>query len=160
MQPDSQFTERRGHPRATYMTLLRPQLRLPFGTHPVLDASQTGIRVHHSVPVRPKLGSVLQGTLEFAHGEPPLQVSGTSPGQKRVLDFGAGHPPGYLPMTALQDQYPEDFSHCYGCGRLNSHGLHVKSEWKDGEAVARFTPGAVPYRDAGLRLWRAHRFAD
>ena len=58
------------------MTLLRPQLRLPFGTHPVLDASQTGIRVHHSMPVRPKLGSVLQGTLEFAHGEPPLQVSG------------------------------------------------------------------------------------
>ena len=43
-------------------------------------------------------------------------------------------------MTALQDHYPEDFSHCYGCGRLNSHGLHVKSEWKDGEAVARFTP--------------------
>ena len=43
-------------------------------------------------------------------------------------------------MSALQDLYPEDFSHCYGCGRLNSHGLHVKSVWKDGEAVARFTP--------------------
>lgn len=43
-------------------------------------------------------------------------------------------------MTYLQANYPEDFSHCYGCGRLNSHGLHVQSEWKDGEAVARFTP--------------------
>jgi acyl-coenzyme A thioesterase PaaI-like protein len=43
-------------------------------------------------------------------------------------------------MTALQDKYPEDFSHCYGCGRLNRHGHHVKSEWKDGEATARFTP--------------------
>lgn len=43
-------------------------------------------------------------------------------------------------MPALQDLYPDDFSHCYGCGRLNSAGLHVKSEWKDGESVARFTP--------------------
>jgi acyl-coenzyme A thioesterase PaaI-like protein len=43
-------------------------------------------------------------------------------------------------MTALQDLYPEDFSHCYGCGRLNSHGHHVKSIWTDGEATARFTP--------------------
>lgn len=43
-------------------------------------------------------------------------------------------------MTALQDLYPEDFSHCYGCGRLNADGLHVKSEWRDGECVARFRP--------------------
>ena len=45
-------------------------------------------------------------------------------------------------MTALQDLYPDDFAHCYGCGRLNTHGLHVKSEWHDGEAVARFQPPA------------------
>lgn len=43
-------------------------------------------------------------------------------------------------MTALQDKYPDDFSHCYGCGRLNRHGLHVKSEWQGSEAIARFTP--------------------
>ncbi|HKP28967.1 MAG TPA: PaaI family thioesterase [Gemmatimonadales bacterium] len=43
-------------------------------------------------------------------------------------------------MAALQDLYPEDFSHCYGCGRLNAHGHHVQSIWKDGEATARFTP--------------------
>lgn len=49
-------------------------------------------------------------------------------------------------MTMLQDLYPEDFSHCYGCGRLNSHGLHVKSEWIDGEAIARFLP--APYHMA------------
>jgi acyl-coenzyme A thioesterase PaaI-like protein len=42
--------------------------------------------------------------------------------------------------TALQDLYPDDFAHCYGCGRLNAHGLHVKSEWRDGTGVARFTP--------------------
>ncbi len=43
-------------------------------------------------------------------------------------------------MKPLQDLYPDDFSHCYGCGRLNADGLHVKSEWHDGEAVARFHP--------------------
>jgi len=41
-------------------------------------------------------------------------------------------------MRALQDLYPDDFAHCYGCGRLNADGLHVKSEWHDDEAVARF----------------------
>lgn len=49
-------------------------------------------------------------------------------------------------MAALQDLYPDDFSHCYGCGRLNSHGLHVRSEWHDGESVARFVP--APYHMA------------
>ncbi len=43
-------------------------------------------------------------------------------------------------MKALQDLYPDDFAHCYGCGRLNPAGLHIRSEWEDGEAVARFTP--------------------
>ena len=45
-------------------------------------------------------------------------------------------------MTALQDLYPDDFAHCYGCGRLNSHGLHVRSEWHEGETVARFRPAS------------------
>lgn len=45
-------------------------------------------------------------------------------------------------MQALQDLYPDNYSHCYGCGRLNAHGLHVRSEWHDGEAVARFMPAA------------------
>ena len=40
----------------------------------------------------------------------------------------------------LQDLYPDDYAHCYGCGRLNSRGLHVKSEWVEGEGVARFVP--------------------
>src|SRR5688572_24435035 len=49
-------------------------------------------------------------------------------------------------MSMLQDLYPDDFSHCYGCGRLNTNGLHVKSEWTDGEAIARFQP--APYHMA------------
>lgn len=51
-----------------------------------------------------------------------------------------------MAMTTLQDLYPDDFSHCYGCGRLNTNGLHIKSEWVDDEAIARFRP--APYHMA------------
>jgi acyl-coenzyme A thioesterase PaaI-like protein len=40
----------------------------------------------------------------------------------------------------VQDFYPDDFAHCYGCGRLNSQGLQVRSVWDGDETVARFTP--------------------
>ena len=43
-------------------------------------------------------------------------------------------------MTSLQKLYPDDFAHCYGCGRLNKDGLHVESQWEGGEAVATFHP--------------------
>jgi acyl-coenzyme A thioesterase PaaI-like protein len=43
-------------------------------------------------------------------------------------------------MKAVQDFYPDDFAHCYGCGRLNAFGLHVRSWWEGDETVARFTP--------------------
>jgi acyl-coenzyme A thioesterase PaaI-like protein len=43
---------------------------------------------------------------------------------------------------ALQDHYPDSFAHCYGCGRLNASGLHVKTRWDGEETVARFTPRA------------------
>ena len=49
-------------------------------------------------------------------------------------------------MPALQDRYPDEFAHCYGCGRLNAHGLHIRSEWTGEEAVARFRP--APYHIA------------
>ena len=41
---------------------------------------------------------------------------------------------------AVQDFYPDDVAHCYGCGRLNPLGLHLKTRWEGDEAVARFTP--------------------
>lgn len=43
---------------------------------------------------------------------------------------------------ALQDHYPDDYAWCYGCGRLNTSGLHVKTRWDGEETVARFTPRA------------------
>ena len=41
---------------------------------------------------------------------------------------------------AFQDCYPDDYSHCYGCGRLNEHGLQIKSYWDGNESVCRFLP--------------------
>lgn len=41
---------------------------------------------------------------------------------------------------AVQDFYPDDFAHCYGCGRLNRDGLHVRTMWDGEVTVARFTP--------------------
>jgi acyl-coenzyme A thioesterase PaaI-like protein len=41
---------------------------------------------------------------------------------------------------AVQDYYPDDFAQCYGCGRLNAHGLHLKTRWQGEEAVATLTP--------------------
>ncbi len=41
---------------------------------------------------------------------------------------------------AVQDFYPDDFAHCYGCGRLNRHGLQLKTRWDGDETVARFAP--------------------
>ncbi|OPY90712.1 MAG: Thioesterase superfamily protein [Syntrophus sp. PtaU1.Bin208] len=41
---------------------------------------------------------------------------------------------------AFQDFYPDEFAHCYGCGRLNEAGLQIKSYWDGEESVCRYTP--------------------
>lgn len=41
---------------------------------------------------------------------------------------------------AFQDYYPEAVSYCYGCGRLNDHGLQIESYWDGEETVCTFTP--------------------
>jgi len=41
---------------------------------------------------------------------------------------------------AVQDFYPDDVSHCYGCGKLNEHGHQIKSYVEGDETVAKFTP--------------------
>ena len=42
---------------------------------------------------------------------------------------------------AFQDYYPDKFSHCYGCGKSNPRGHHLKSYWDGEDTVARFTAG-------------------
>jgi len=41
---------------------------------------------------------------------------------------------------AFQDYYPDDYSHCYGCGRLNENGHQIKSFWDGDEGVCRIVP--------------------
>lgn len=47
-------------------------------------------------------------------------------------------PPSTNP--AIQDFYPDDFAHCYCCGRLNPVGHHLKTHWVGDGTVTRFTP--------------------
>ncbi|MFC0877265.1 PaaI family thioesterase [Saccharicrinis sp. FJH2] len=41
---------------------------------------------------------------------------------------------------AIQDLYPENLAHCYGCGKNNPQGLHLKTYLVDNETIAHFTP--------------------
>lgn len=45
-----------------------------------------------------------------------------------------------MPGKYFQDFYPDNYAHCYGCGRLNEKGMHIKSEWEGEEGVCRYTP--------------------
>lgn len=47
---------------------------------------------------------------------------------------------------AIQDFYPDEAAHCYGCGRLNEEGHQLKTYWDGDETVAEFTP--KPYHMA------------
>lgn len=41
---------------------------------------------------------------------------------------------------AFQDFYPDHWSYCYGCGRLNENGLQIKSYWEGEETICSFIP--------------------
>lgn len=41
---------------------------------------------------------------------------------------------------AIQDYYPDELSHCYGCGRNNPLGHQLKTFWDGETSVARYTP--------------------
>ena len=43
-------------------------------------------------------------------------------------------------MKAFQDSYPENVSHCYGCGSQNPHGHRIRTFWEGDETVTRYTP--------------------
>lgn len=47
---------------------------------------------------------------------------------------------------AFQDCYPQELSHCYGCGSNNSNGHQLKSYWDGDNTIAHFTP--EPYHIA------------
>ena len=41
---------------------------------------------------------------------------------------------------AIQNDYPDDFAWCYGCGRLNDEGIHVKTYWEDDLTISYIQP--------------------
>jgi len=43
-------------------------------------------------------------------------------------------------QKSFQDYYPDNHAHCYGCGRLNTHELQIKSYWDGEESVCHFRP--------------------
>lgn len=44
------------------------------------------------------------------------------------------------PEIAIQDKYIDRYAHCYGCGRHNEHGLHLKSHIMGDELVCSWLP--------------------
>ena len=53
-------------------------------------------------------------------------------------------------MDSFQDYYPDDLSVCYGCGRLNEHGLKIKSYWDGEESVCHFYPAEYHHGGYGF----------
>ena len=51
-----------------------------------------------------------------------------------------------MTLKPFQDYYPDQLAHCYGCGRLNEHGLQIQSFWDGEESVCVFQP--KPYHTA------------
>lgn len=41
---------------------------------------------------------------------------------------------------AIQDEYPDDFAWCYGCGRLNEDGHHFRTGWQEEQTITLYTP--------------------
>lgn len=45
-----------------------------------------------------------------------------------------------MDSQAFQDCYPDELSHCFGCGKNNTSGHQLKSYWDGEQTVARFQP--------------------
>lgn len=42
--------------------------------------------------------------------------------------------------NAIQDDYADDFSWCFGCGRLNEAGYKLRTGWEGDKTVTQYTP--------------------
>jgi len=42
--------------------------------------------------------------------------------------------------TPIQHLYAEELSYCYGCGKNNAQGLHIRSHWDGEKGVGSFVP--------------------
>jgi acyl-coenzyme A thioesterase PaaI-like protein len=51
-------------------------------------------------------------------------------------------------QIAVQDTYPKDFAHCYGCGARHETGHRIKTFAANNETITEHTPASV-YTGAG-----------
>jgi acyl-coenzyme A thioesterase PaaI-like protein len=61
----------------------------------------------------------------------------TKPDSKQIAETTIEN---VMTSKAFQDYYTDEFASCYGCGRLNKHGLQIKSYWDGDESVCHFQP--------------------
>ena len=47
-----------------------------------------------------------------------------------------------MEQKAIQDQWPDIGTHCWGCGKNNTQGLQLKSYWEGYETVCTWQPKA------------------
>ena len=45
-----------------------------------------------------------------------------------------------MTKESIQEEWPEEATFCWGCGKNNKHGLQLQSFWADEETVATWTP--------------------
>ncbi|MFD1705337.1 PaaI family thioesterase [Siminovitchia sediminis] len=43
-------------------------------------------------------------------------------------------------IHAIQDDYPAEFAHCFGCGRLNEKGHHFRTGWFGDKTLTLYEP--------------------
>lgn len=43
-------------------------------------------------------------------------------------------------LHAIQDEYPDDYAWCYGCGRLNENGLQLRTGWEGNKTKTVYKP--------------------
>ncbi len=61
---------------------------------------------------------------------------------------------------SIQDTYPEDASHCYGCGRLNEEGFQIKTRLDRGYYSHHLRAMAAAHSLRGNGVWRPDRLGD
>lgn len=43
-------------------------------------------------------------------------------------------------VYAIQDEYPDDFAWCYGCGRMNEQGHQFRTGWQEDKTITKYKP--------------------
>ncbi len=53
-------------------------------------------------------------------------------------------------VHAIQDEYPDDFAWCHGCGRLNRNGYHFRTGWRGNETITIYNPKKPNLHSGGI----------